>query len=197
MVVLVAISVLILMLPLWVHFGIDWSGGSVPGGAAADAHRISDDTVRQLLFGGDFVITAPNGSAMYTAEEAGHLADVRGVLYLFLGLAVASVALLVAGLRSGRGDAARWRAVGRGAIVLVGSLIVLGVVGALAFSVAFEMFHRILFPGGNWAFPADSNLIALYPYAFWQLSAAALGVLVLVGAAIVWFVARRRAAALS
>jgi hypothetical protein len=58
------------------------------------------------------------------------------------------------------------------------------------------MFHRILFPGGNFSFPADSLLIQLYPYAFWQLSAGALGVLGIVGGLVVWWLARRRARSL-
>ncbi len=196
MILLVAVPLLLLLTPVWVHLAIDISGGTVPGGSPADAHRISDATVRDLLLGGSFAMTAPDGSAMYTADEAAHMADVRVVLYGFLALAVLSAAVLVGALRHGRADASRWSAVARGAVFLVVVLIVLGVIGALAFGVAFELFHQILFPGGNWAFPADSNLIRLYPYAFWQASAAALGVLAIVLAAITWFFARGRAAAL-
>jgi uncharacterized membrane protein len=75
-------------------------------------------------------------------------------------------------------------------------LAVLGVVAAVAFGLAFEVFHRLLFPGGNWAFPADSNLIRLYPIAFWQLSVAALGLLAGGAGALTWWIGRRRAASL-
>ena len=71
--------------------------------------------------------------------------------------------------------------------------VVVGVVGYLAFEPLFELFHRVFFPGGNWEFPADSNMIRLYPYAFWELTAAALGVLCVIGGGLVWFVASRRA----
>lgn len=79
-------------------------------------------------------------------------------------------------------------------------MLVIGVLGGfalLAFGVAFELFHRVLFPGGNWAFPADSLLIRLYPYEFWQLSATAFGALAMLGGASVWYLARRRARALA
>jgi uncharacterized membrane protein len=66
-----------------------------------------------------------------------------------------------------------------------------------AFEAAFTLFHEIVFPGGNWAFSADSLLIRLYPEQFWELTAAALGILASLGALVVWLVARRRAAALT
>ena len=71
-------------------------------------------------------------------------------------------------------------------------MIAVGVFAAVAFDAAFELFHRIFFPGGNWDFPADSLLIRLYPYVFWQLSAGALGVLGILGGTAVWWLARRR-----
>jgi uncharacterized membrane protein len=71
--------------------------------------------------------------------------------------------------------------------------VVVGVVGFIAFDPLFELFHRLFFPGGNWEFPADSNMIRLYPYAFWQLTAGALGVLCVMGGGLVWGLARRRA----
>jgi uncharacterized membrane protein len=72
--------------------------------------------------------------------------------------------------------------------------LVVGVLSAVAFDAAFELFHRLLFPGGNFSFdPASQRLVQLYPFAFWQLTAAALGALLVVGGALAWLVARRRA----
>lgn len=39
----------------------------------------------------------------------------------------------------------------------------------LAFGLFFLQFHRLLFPQGNWAFPADSLLITIFPETFWKL----------------------------
>jgi uncharacterized membrane protein len=80
--------------------------------------------------------------------------------------------------------------------VLVG-LVVVGVLGVGGLVAAFSLFHEVFFPGGNWSFPADSNLIRLYPEPFWELSAVALGILASIGGIAVWYLARRRAAALA
>jgi len=39
----------------------------------------------------------------------------------------------------------------------------------LFFSIFFTQFHTILFPQGNWEFPADSLLIQTFPELFWKL----------------------------
>jgi uncharacterized membrane protein len=69
--------------------------------------------------------------------------------------------------------------------------VVIGVVGSVAFEPMFELFHRIFFPGGNWAFdPRTERLVQLYPYAFWQLIAAGLGLVSGVLGVVTWAVAR-------
>lgn len=192
--VMVVAAVLLLMTPLWMHGAVGTTAQSL---ATPDqAISFSDPTVSQLLFGGDFYIDVGDGYTFYTAQEVSHLRDARAVLYLFLVLAALSAALIAAALVRQPRDPRRWRALARGGSVLVVATVVLGVVGAVAFDAGFELFHRVFFPGGNWEFPADSNMIRLYPYAFWQLTAAALGVLCVVGGGAVWFLARRRAARL-
>ena len=39
-------------------------------------------------------------------------------------------------------------------------------ISSLFFGAAFTFFHQIFFPQGNWAFPADSVLIRIYPRQF-------------------------------
>ena len=57
----------------------------------------------------------------------------------------------------------------------------------VAFDTLFTLFHQVFFPGGNWSFdPSRQRLVQLYPFAFWQLVAAAYGVLVLVLGAGAW-----------
>ena len=86
-----------------------------------------------------------------------------------------SLLVLIWSLRRHSSDPQVWRSISRGGAGLIAILLVLGVVGVLAFGVAFELFHELLFPGGNWSFPPTSLLIQLYPIDFWQLSAAAFG----------------------
>lgn len=199
--VIVVAAVLVLTTPLWMHFALDASGAwAAPSPRAPNAaHYFSDRTVNELLFGpGTFQFaTDTRFGPFYTADEAAHLRDARAVLYVFVALALVAVVLIVAALVHRPRDARRWRAVARGGAGLAVGAVVVGVVGFLAFDAAFELFHRVFFPGGNWEFPADSNMIRLYPYAFWQLTAAALGVLCILGGAAVWWFARRRASRLA
>jgi integral membrane protein (TIGR01906 family) len=185
--VIVIAAVLLLMTPLWMHLAIEQSGATQAFATPQMAFDTSDRTVLELFAGpGTFVQFGP--------DEAAHLRDARAVLFLFLGLAALSAVFIVAAVLRAPHDAPRWRAVARGGLALVFGVVVFGIVGFLAFDAAFELFHRIFFPGGNWEFPADSNMIRLYPYSFWQLTVAALGVLCVIGGGAVWFFAHRRAA---
>jgi hypothetical protein len=196
--VIIVLGVLVLTTPLWMHFALGASWTDPPLGA--NSLRVSDHTVNQLVFGpGDFenirscFSACVGDSRVYTYGEAAHLRDARAVLYLFGALALASLVLVVAGLRHRPNDARRWRSVARGGAGLAIGAVVVGVIGYFAFEPLFELFHRVFFPGGNWEFPADSNMIRLYPYAFWQLTAGALGVLCVIGGGLVWWFAGRRA----
>jgi hypothetical protein len=191
------LALLLLFVPPWVHLAMGLSGGDAWTATPQLAHELSDRTIAELFAGpGTFALAGPDGRSLYTADEAAHLRDVRLVLYGFLALAAASAVGLAWALRRHRADARAWRAVARGGAGLALALLVVGAIAALAFGAAFELFHRLLFPGGNFAFPADSNLIRLYPLGFWQLSSAALGVLGVSGGLAAWWFGRRRAAAL-
>lgn len=187
MIVILAIALLLLMTPIWMHFAI--SAAALPG-IQPSLTPLSDRTVFELLFG-------PGTFSAFAPDEAAHLRDARVVLYGFLALAIGSASLIVWSIARRGADQRTWRSIARGGAALAAILIVLGAFAALAFGVAFELFHRIFFPGGNWAFAADSLLIRLYPYAFWQLTAAALGGLGIAGGLVVWFLARRRARSLA
>jgi hypothetical protein len=119
------------------------------------------------------------GQPLYTAEEVGHLEDVRRVVARFAGLGLAALLVLVGALvAAARG---RWRLVGRAlarggwlAVALVG-LSGLGV--ALAWPLLFTGFHVLLFPAGTWQFATASGLIRLFPEPFWYDTALALAAL--------------------
>ncbi len=186
MLTVLCVALLLLLIPVWTHFAIDASGGWHVTGDHASAYALSDRLVGELFIGpGTFRDLAP--------DEAAHMRDVRVVLYGFLGLvALAVVFLGVVLVRTPR-DPFNWYAVARGGLWLAIVLVALGIFAAFAFDTAFELFHRIFFPAGNWAFPATSTLIRLYPTPFWELTSAALGVLGVIGGLSVWALARRRA----
>lgn len=188
-VAILAVALLLLMTPIWTHFALAASGGTQATATPELAYQLSDRTVSELFVG-------PGTFRDFGPDEAGHMRDVRLVLLAFLAAAAVALVVITWSIRRAAADSRTWRSVARGASALVISLVVAGAIAVVAFGAAFELFHRILFPGGNWTFPADSLLIRLYPYAFWQLSAAALGVLAISGGLAVWALARRRARSL-
>jgi integral membrane protein (TIGR01906 family) len=197
---ILAASLLILFLPFYIHPALDAAGApAVLGVSPAQAHELSDRTVQELFLGpATFAFAGPDGRPFYDANEAAHLRDVRVVLLSFMAVAGASLLLLVGALGFGWRRPVVWRAVGRGGAGLALILAVVGGLAIVAFEAVFELFHVIFFPGGNWAFdPTTQRLVQLYPLAFWQITAGALGVLAIGGGLIVWFIARRRAAGLA
>lgn len=74
-----------------------------------------------------------------------------------------------------------WRAVRRGALALVVGLVALGVASFVAFDALFEVFHRLVFPGGSYTFvPTTERLVQLFPFRFWQETAIAVGAVAIV-----------------
>ncbi|CAN5692528.1 hypothetical protein BH24CHL8_BH24CHL8_09200 [soil metagenome] len=193
---LLAVALLLVLAPFVLHPLLDAAGSAtLLGVTSAEAHRLSDMTVAELVLGpGTFAFAGPDGRSLFDASEASHLRDARALLYVFLATAALGCALVVSSLMRGRRDLA-WRRVGRGGGALAAGIVVLGVVALFAFEPAFELFHRIFFPGGNWAFdPGSQRLVQLYPLPFWRYVSALVGAIAAVLGAGTWWLARRRAA---
>jgi integral membrane protein (TIGR01906 family) len=194
MLTIAALALLMLLTPLYLHPALDAAASSAwLGMSAQQAHDYSDRTVSDLVFGpGTFEFAAPDGIAFFDPDERGHMRDVRVVLYGFLVLAAASAVVVAFAVARSRRDRAFARAISQGGLSLVVVTIVLGVFAAIAFDAAFELFHELLFPGGNFSFdPAHERLVQLYPIAFWQLTSAALGIILVVFGAVAWLIGRR------
>ena len=106
----------------------------------------------------------------FTDDEYAHMADVRRVfdgakLLVPLGLVVIIVRLQRARARSSRD---MWTLVRNGSLAAVAVVALIGIVATFAFDPLFLAFHYVFFPQGNFLFPADSNLIRLYPDWYWQ-----------------------------
>lgn len=116
---------------------------------------------------------------VFTQREYSHMSDVRTV-FIAAQVAMALAALLLVGLAMRawrRGVLARLiRAGAASALAVIAGV---GVLAALAFDAAFLLFHQIFFPQGNFLFAADSNLLAIYPEAYFY------GVTVRIGASFV------------
>lgn len=188
---LLGVAVLLVLPPFVLHPLLDAAGSaSFLGVSPGEAHRLSDLTVTELVLGpGTFAFAGSGGGPLFDASEASHLRDARAVLHGFL--AVCAVAALLVGAALLRDRTEARRRIARGGAGLAIAIVVLGAVALLAFEPAFELFHRIFFPGGNWAFdPGSQRLVQLYPLTFWRYVSALVGVLAAILGAGTWWLAR-------
>lgn len=130
-------------------------------------HRAWDAYV---LAASDAPPPSSGGVEVFTPDEYAHLRDVRGLFTAFRVVAIvgaAAAAITVLAVR--RRDP--WAAVrlARDAAIAAGAAVLaLAAVAAVAFDPLFLLFHEVFFPQGNFLFPGDSNLLALYPDEYWS-----------------------------
>ncbi len=150
--------------------------------------------VADLFFGPpNFSITV-NARPVLDAAERSHMVDVRTVLLAF-GIVVAiAVVLLAAIVLPNRRSAWVWRAVGRGSGAVVAVGIGVGVAALLFLEAAFELFHLVFFPQGNFSFdPRTERLTQLSPDQFWIETSIGIALFGLALAILVTLAARRLA----
>jgi len=113
------------------------------------------------------ILRGQQSSDLFTKLELQHLLDVHRVFIGFACMIFASLIILFSWNLKNR----KWRIQlsGKELIFTAQSLIVLTIVSAVFFRVSFEAFHQVLFPQGNYSFPAESTLIQAYPPQFWFL----------------------------
>lgn len=199
--VVVSLATLVLLQPLFTHWALDRAGSATLLGLGAEETRaVSDRTIGELIAGpGTFAFgVEAGGPPFYDAAEASHLRDARLLLWLLLGGGLAGAAFLALLIARAGTEAWPWRGISLGGAGLAVAFILVGAAFLLAFEFAFEQFHRLFFPQGNWAFdPATQRIVRLYPTPFWQLAVGALGLLGICGGLACWWVgrsvARRRA----
>jgi integral membrane protein (TIGR01906 family) len=195
-VVVVAIAILPFLTPAWVSFeqgrshAAEWTGYS-----AADLSTATNAILHDLVIGPpDFAVEVA-GAPVLEERERTHMRDVRGVFAGFYAIALVAaiglVVLVVGAYRMGHPERA-WHAIATGMKALAVGIVVAGVVAALFFDQAFEIFHELFFPSGSYTFdPRTDRLVQLFPFDFWSETTIVLGGAILVIAAIVWLIARR------
>jgi integral membrane protein (TIGR01906 family) len=195
---IVALAILPFLNPVWVSFAQEraqaeaWTGFTTEQLAA-----VTNPILLDLVVGPpDFDVTM-DGVIVLNDNERGHMRDVRGVFFGFFAAALVAAVVLALLFLVARGAAARarfWRRLEQTGIVIVAATVIGGVLGLLFFDSAFILFHEIFFPGGNYLFdPATDRLVQLFPQQFWVESAIGVGVVVIVLAIAMSWVARRRA----
>ena len=185
--VIVGLSVLVFLNPVWVGFEQSRSNVDQLTGYTADqVHQVTGSILSDLVFGPpDFAVTV-DGTPVLDAKERGHMVDVRAVMGE-LGLAAALAALVLVALALySRGRRWFWWAASIGAKVLLVGVIVVGLAMTLFFYQIFELFHEIFFAPGTYLFSSSSEkLVQLFPDQFWSETSLALAGIVLVLAIIV------------
>jgi integral membrane protein (TIGR01906 family) len=191
-IVIVSIAIVPFLTPPWLAFeqgraqAPAWTGFS-----AADLATVTNAIVSDLVVGGEFDVEL-GGNPVLNERERSHMRDVRTVFQGLWALTAAAIVVLLVALR---GDRARVRrAIARGAAVLAVAVVAAGAVALVAFDALFEAFHRIFFAGGTYTFdPGEDRLVQLFPFTFWQETTIAVGVVIVVLAAMTWWLAGRRA----
>ncbi len=186
-------AVLPLLTPWFIHRALDAAGSAgLLGLSQAQAHELSDQSVRQLVLGGEFDFSGPDGEPFYDIDEQGHMGDARlllGVCLIAGGIGIIAIAATLGVWRDRR--AAIWTVVRRSGLTTSMAVVLLGFISLVAFDSLFTLFHQVFFPGGNWSFdPSTQRLVQLYPFRFWQIASAALGTLIFIIGLATWLLGR-------
>jgi len=199
--VIVAVSIVPFLSPAWIGFEQSRSGAAaLTGFSEADLRTVTDSILVDLVAGPPDFDVRLDGAPVLGEAERSHMRDVRAVFAGFYGVAAAGLAILVAlfwwsGRRAaGWARERAWRGVRLGALALAGAVVVAGLVVAVAFDAAFEVFHRLFFAEGSYLFdPRADRLVQLFPEQFWSETAIAVGALIMALAlGTAWFAGRRR-----
>ena len=158
----------------------------------ANVDRVTVAMLRDLFVNGDFTASLDGSEPTLDPSERSHMHDVGGLVRVLAALEAASLVVLVITGWLLRGERAR-----RGRLLLVAAgavgvlALVLGLFFAVDFDVAFASFHAIFFQAGTWQFGPDSNLIRLFPEAFWFETSLLAGLSIVVSAVLAAWVALR------
>lgn len=173
-IVILGLAAAIMLLPPVMNLGLEIGGSAAILGVEPEvARRASELSVQELIIGpGTFTFAVtPGGQPFYGPAEAGHMQNVRVVVYGFFGLVLAgAIAVALSTRRMSRPDSLRAVRAGATGLVLVFAIVGIGLV--VAFDALFTLFHLIVFPGGGWRFdPATQRIVQLYPTPFWEFAA--------------------------
>lgn len=158
----------------------------------ANVDRVTVTMLRDLFVNGDFTASLDGSAPILDASERSHMSDVGGLVRVLAALEAGALVVLLFTAWLLRGERARrGRLLLRAAAVVGVVALVLGVFFAVDFDVAFASFHALFFQAGTWEFGPDSNLIRLFPGAFWFETSLLAGLTIVVSAVLAAWVARR------
>lgn len=154
--------------------------------------RVTGAMLGDLFVNGDFEESLDGDAPILDASERSHMQDVGGLVRVLLILELVALGtLLLAGNRLREERARRGRLLLRAAAGVGAGAIILAAIFALAFDAAFAAFHALFFTSGTWQFGPDSNLIRLFPEAFWFEVSLLAGAAIVLSALLSAWLARR------
>ena len=198
--VVIAVAIVPFLTPAWVGFEQGRAGAAtLTGYRPAELHTATDAILSDLVVGPPRFDVEVAGAPVLTDRERGHMRDVRSVFMAFYLTAAIAALVLVAAfvLLRGRSRAVLWRRISRAGVAIAIVTVVGGIAALAAFDAAFELFHELFFPQGNFLFdPRTDRLVQLFPDAFWVETTTAVGVVIVVIAVALAWIGRRRAHAI-
>jgi len=158
----------------------------------ASVDRVTAAMLRDLFVNGDFAASLDGSAPILDASERSHMRDVGGLVRILALLeAVAAITVLLTWRRLRLEGARRGRLLLGAAAGVGAAALVLAAFFAVAFETAFAAFHALFFRAGTWQFGPESNLIRLFPEAFWFETSLLAGVAILLSAVLAAWLARR------
>jgi len=152
----------------------------------ADVDRVTTAILVDLATDGPFEAAFEGGQPLLDARERSHMRDVAGLVRLLGVIVLVSVVVaVVAGWRLRREPVRQGKTMVLAAGSVGAAAVMLAIVFAVAFEPAFLFFHQLFFPAGTYLFEPGSNLITLFPEAFWYEAALAAGATIVLAALVV------------
>ena len=153
------------------------------GAPREEVERVTSSYLADIYLDGDFGASLDGSTPLLDEDERSHMTDVSELVRILAGILI--LALVLAGVTAAwlRPEPARQGRIMITAAAAIGAVAIgLALAFAVAFDAAFTAFHELFFPPGTWQFPAGSDLIVLFPEAFWFDAALLAGVAVVVTA---------------
>lgn len=194
---LVGVAILPFLNPVWLGFQQDRANAVAWTGWPRETVReVTDSLLHDLVLGPPEFAMSVDGTPVFDERERAHMRDVRVVFSGVYAASLAGLAVLLLGRKLTRGSRSFWRSVALACGVAVGIVALLGLVFGVAFDAAFEIFHRLFFPPGTYAFdPASARLVQLLPGQLWYETSLAFGALLILLASGLGAVAYRQSRA--
>lgn len=126
-----------------------------------------------------------DGDSVFNERELQHMDDVKVVIdrltaWAAFALVIGVMAAYALGRRSDR--TAIWVALSDGGLLTLVTLVLVGLLMAVAWETFFVGLHGVFFAPDTWRFYYTDTLIRLFPEMFWQLAGLVVVTMVLVAA---------------